>query len=383
MNSLEALLILSSVRSSSSRQMMKLIERFTLPERVFEIQTPQELSHIAEIPLALAADILSAPEAFSPGKMIEACAQKGISILHILAPEYPRNLLQIYDPPLILYVKGRLMAADEMAIGIVGSRRASAYGVNVSTRFSCELAEQGITIVSGLALGIDKAAHEGALRAQGRTIAVLGCGVDVIYPEENKNIYEQICRTGSVLSEFPPGALPMAFHFPKRNRIIAGLSLGILVVEAGERSGSLITARLGMEEGREVYAVPGRIDSYSSAGTHRLIQSGARLVTRSQDILEDLYPVLKRSISNSPPPELSASDHPQPAFEAEFGSKTNLSENEKKIWESMANLEEVFPDELCTQLDRKLPDVLQGLTQLELKGMVVRQWGGSFKKTRV
>ncbi len=369
MNSLEALLILSSVEGCGVQQIRKLLGRFSAPEKVFDFQGADDLSRQAEIPPQLAAQILEARENISPGKIIDECRQKGISIRHVLDSEYPANLAQIYDPPIILYVKGCFIPEDKAAIGIVGSRRSTSYGIQTAMRFSSDLAEKGITIVSGLALGIDKAAHEGALRAKGRTVAVLGCGVDVIYPKENRKVYEAICEHGAVISEFPPGIEPRPFHFPKRNRVIAGLALGILVVEAGEKSGSLITARLGMDEGREIYAVPGRIDSPSSAGTHRLIQSGARLVTSPADILEDLYPVLKSAVSA----EKSTAHKIQPE---------DVPDEEAEIL-SLIGGDSLSPEHLAEKSGLDVLRVLQILTQLELKGWVRREWGGMFAKLEV
>ncbi len=212
---------------------------------------------------------------------------KGIGVCSINDPQYPRLLQQCYDPPAFLFYRGCLQA-DSVCLAVVGSRRSTPYGRNVARSFSESLSRAGVTIVSGAARGIDAAAHEGALAAGAVTIAVLGSGVDMPYPAENRRLIDQIAETGCVISEYPPGTPPAAGRFPARNRIVAGMSVGVLVVEAAEKSGALITADLAMEENRDVYAVPGSIFSEASRGTHRLIQQGARLISCVDDILEDM-----------------------------------------------------------------------------------------------
>jgi DNA processing protein len=202
--------------------------------------------------------------------------------------DYPAQLAAIPAAPSALWIAGRLVEADALAVAIVGSRRATPYGLEITEQLSGDLAARGVTIVSGLARGIDTAAHRGALAAGGRTIAVLGSGVDVVYPPENRRLAREIAERGAVLSQFVPGTPPLPPHFPQRNRVIAGLALGVVVVEAAERSGSLITAGFAAELGREVMAVPGRATSAESRGTHRLIQDGAALVTAWADIVAQL-----------------------------------------------------------------------------------------------
>ena len=201
---------------------------------------------------------------------------------------YPDLLRWLPDPPPVLYVRGELLPEDQLAMAVVGSRRPSHYGQLTAKRFGTELAEHGFTVVSGLARGIDSLAHQGALQAGGRTIAVLGCGVNRIYPAEHRRLYDAVRDQGAVVSEFAFDTKPDRWNFPRRNRIISGLSLGVLVVEASDRSGSLHTAHHAVEQGREVFAVPGRIDVESSRGTHRLIQGGAKLITGVGDILDEL-----------------------------------------------------------------------------------------------
>ncbi len=207
--------------------------------------------------------------------------------------DYPANLAKIPDPPAVLFSSGTLMDRDLVSIAVVGSRYASPAGVIFAERLGSDLALSGLTVVSGLALGIDSAAHRGALKARGRTLAVLGCGLDVNYPSVNADLRQQIVRAGALLTEFLPGAPPCSGNFPSRNRIISGLSLGVVVVEAAERSGSLITARFALEQGREVFAVPGMAQSTRSKGAHRLIRQGAKLIEGVEDVLEEIRPLIR------------------------------------------------------------------------------------------
>lgn len=203
-------------------------------------------------------------------------------------PLYPDSLRQISDPPPLLYLQGDGELLGRMAIAIVGSRAATSYGGGTAYTLAKKLAASGVTIVSGLALGVDAQSHRGALAVSGPTIAVLGSGIDVVYPRQNTELFKAIRKEGAIVSEYPPGTMPEGFRFPARNRIIAGLSSGVVVVEAAKKSGSLITAQLALDEGREVYSVPGRVDSFKSEGTHWLLQQGAKLVQSAEDILEDL-----------------------------------------------------------------------------------------------
>ncbi len=221
----------------------------------------------------------------NPDKEYEKLTKKGIKVLTIKDKNYPKLLKEIYAPPAILYIKGKL---SEPCLSIVGSRQLSPYGYRTAPKLSFDLAKKGLTIVSGLAKGIDTLAHQAALKANGKTIAVLGSGLDNIYPRDNKKLFEEITQNGAVISEFPLGAPPKGQHFPQRNRIVSGLSLGVLVIEAGERSGSLITARQALEQNRDVFAVPGPINSLTSAGTNGLNKMGAKPVTEANDILEEL-----------------------------------------------------------------------------------------------
>ncbi len=223
-----------------------------------------------------------------PDAELERIARAGISVLTRADPTYPRRLAQIPAPPPVLYLRGSLVPEDEVAVAVVGTRRATPYGRQVTERLAADLAAAGVTVVSGLARGIDAAAHRAALDAGGRTIAVLGSGPDVVYPPEHRNLAARIAEQGAVLADYPPGRKPDAPNFPARNRIIAGLSLGVLVVEAPVRSGALITVDFAADQGRDVFAVPGSVLAPASAGCLRLLRDGARLVTCADDVLEDL-----------------------------------------------------------------------------------------------
>ena len=316
---------------------------------------------------------------------LETCSQANIQIVSILDSDYPKNLAAIYDPPLILYMKGSIIAEDQFSIAIVGSRHPTAYGIRTAAKFSSELSQQGITIISGFARGIDAEAHRSSLRVQGRTLAVLGCGLDIVYPKEHVSLYEQIVENGAIISEFPLGTIPQAFNFPKRNRIIAGLSMGVLVVEANHRSGSLITASIAAEEGREVYAVPGQIDSVTAQGTNHLIQNGAKLVTSADDILVDLYPQLKATVAIDVR-HCEEAVRPTKQSRSEIALITLLPRNDinDPIDNSLLKLltnEPLSLDEIIVSLNGSPSDIPSRLAQLEVQGVVKRLLGGKYVRT--
>jgi len=227
-----------------------------------------------------------------PKVLQEQCERLEIRVVPIVSKSYPERLKRILRPPVVLYVKGELPEC-RYSIGIVGSRLADAYGVKAAAFFAESLAKSGIVIVSGGAKGIDAASHQGALQAGGKTVAVLGCGVDIVYPPANAALFNRIREHGALVSEYPPGTDPKPFYFPERNRIISGISQGIVLVEGAVRSGALITAEFALDEGREVFCVPGNIFSDISAGPHKLIKEGARLADSPEDVLQDLFPELR------------------------------------------------------------------------------------------
>ena len=277
---------------------------------------------------------------------------------------YPEWLRAIADPPAVLYCDGRIEPRDRQAVAIVGARQATPYGLRATETLARELSGAGFTIVSGLARGIDAAAHRGALEAGGRTIAVLGCGLDVNYPPEHARLREEIAASGAVLTEFTTGMKPLAHHFPRRNRIISGLSLGVVVVEAAEDSGSLITARLALEQNREVFAVPGPVDAPLSRGPHGLIKQGAKLVETVDDIVEELLPQIER-----PEGSVKSSRKVLPAPEPE-----NLSVEEQTVFAALGR-DPLHLDDLTERSGLTPAGVAGILLALELKG-VARQLPG-------
>lgn len=267
-------------------------------------------------------------------------------------PEYPNNLKKIFDPPLVLFMKGGILPEDELSLAIVGTRMASLYGLTIAAKFGFQLGEYGFTITSGGARGIDSSAHRGALKANARTIAVLGCGLDIVYPQENARLFEAIAEKGALLSEFPMGIRPCRQNFPRRNRLISGLSLGVVVVEAPQKSGALITVSSALEQGREVFCVPGQADSFNMKGSHRLLKEGAKLTEGVEDILEELRPLLKNRLNHKHKPL------PEKLSPEEAGIFNLLSDKPK-------SLEEVA-GRSCLPISR----VSSFLTQLEIKGLV-------------
>ena len=270
----------------------RLLARFGSPQAVFAASSA-ELATVHQVGPKLAQLIPELAASPVAEQTLDLCGRRGVEILVEGGPGYPRLLGQIADPPGVLFVRGRLEPCDALAVAIVGSRHATAYGRRVAHQLAGGLARAGYTVISGLARGIDHAAHRGALDAGGRTIAVLGSGVLEIYPPEHADLALEVVGQGALMSEVPPLSSPHAGAFPSRNRIVSGLTLGTVVVEAADRSGALITARLAGEQGREVFAVPGPIDSRTSRGCHRLIRDGAKLVGSVDDILEELGPLFE------------------------------------------------------------------------------------------
>ena len=280
---------------------------------------------------------------------------------------YPELLRAIYDPPVVLYCDGVPEPGDRQAVAIVGSRQATPYGFRITETLAGELSALGFTILSGFARGIDAAAHRAALAAGGRTIAVLGCGLDVDYPPGHASLHAEIAGSGAVLTEFAPGTPPRATNFPRRNRIISGLALGVVVVEAADDSGSLITARLALEQGREVFAVPGPIDVPTSRGPHGLLKQGAKLVETVDDIVEELLPQLDRPLT--PTLSLSLSPGGRGKGEGESFARNDLSPEERAMLELMSR-EPRHLDDLTEQSRLPAAEVARMLLGLELKALV-------------
>ena len=300
-------------------------------------------------------------------------AAAGVEVLLQTDPRFPERLKQIPYPPPLLFLKGSLLPQDDLALALVGTRAASYYGLKTCRRLAGALALRGVTVVSGLARGIDTAAHQGALENSGRTLAVLGCGLDVVYPPENLKLYEQIPEQGALVSEFPLGTPPEARNFPIRNRIISGLSLGVVVVEAGERSGAGITAQIALDQNREVFAVPGPIDSPTSVGPHRLIQQGAKLVQDVEDIFQEL-PVLKKGQRRlfAPPGrvrETPAAEGGGPAPDVASTAAGPAPPPEDPLL-ALLGSDPLPLEELVRASLLPAPQVLSRLTILELEGLI-------------
>ena len=293
-----------------------------------------------------------------PETIAEASAKRGVRILTQEDGEYPAVLREIAKPPLALFVRGNLVP-DAERIAMVGSRHASSYGRHAAEEIAMGLAKTGVTVVSGAARGIDTASHKGAIRT-GRTVAVLGCGADVAYPKENARLLDEIASSGAVISEYPPGTKPLPAFFPQRNRIISGLCRGTVVVEAAERSGSLITAEFALSEGRDVFAVPGSIYSDTSRGCNRLIQQGAKLVAAVEDILEE-YPWAQGMLAREKQTELFGDDMPD-----------GLSEEEQKVYALLSKEEALTVDDIIYRMHGRgnASNVAFLLLQMELKGFV-------------
>ncbi len=271
-----------------TRTAVELIKRFQTPQRVF--RTPISELEAAGVPPGMARSITSGCAFDDAVTQQQKMAAAGADLVPITDPRYPARLKEIYDPPPLLFVRGRTELLERLAVAVVGTRRPTTYGTTVASRLAADLANAGLVLVSGMARGIDTAAHKAVLETAGDTIAVFGCGADQLYPAENRKLSEQIAERGLVVSDFPMGTPPYPQNFPMRNRIIAGLSVGILVVEGGQYSGSAITAKLAADQGREVFAVPGNITSKTSWGPNLLIKQGAKLVQEWNDVVVELKP---------------------------------------------------------------------------------------------
>lgn len=287
--------------------------------------------------------------------------------------EYPKNLRNIHTPPKQLYVNGTLLASDDVAVAIVGSRRASIYGLETAEKLGFELAARGVTVVSGMAIGIDSASHKGALKAKGRTIAVMGSGHGHIYPPQNIKLYKEIIATGAVVTEYENDVEPFPGQFPARNRIISGLSLGVVVVEAAKNSGALITANFAAEQGRTVFAVPGKVSSSTSSGTNELIKDGACLVQSVDDILQEL------SIAEMEP----AVEEERSAIDGKISRQTkayiynSLTDDERKIYKNLSD-EPIYVDELLEKSGIGYSKASTILLNLELKKLITQLPGKQF-----
>lgn len=358
---------LKSVKGIGYVSFPALVDRFGSPAAVFSASF-FDLQQTEGISSRIAAAIVNFGDWDNVKAELELIHKNKVKIITYHDELYPQQLLNVYDRPPYIYVRGSLCNAD-INVAIVGSRAASTYGKYTTERISRELALKGVTVVSGMARGIDSAAHRGALSAHGRTVAILGSGLDVIYPPENRKLFAEIIESGAVISEFPLGTPPRSTNFPARNRIISGMSYGVVIVEAGEKSGSLITARLALEQGREVFAVPGSIDAAGSRGANKLIKQGAKLIENTDDILEEILPQIEQKMPlknfSSPDPLQSSNPHVE-----------TLNATEQKLYD-LVSKKRIHIDDLISLTGFSSADILSALTTMELKG-IVRQHPGKF-----
>ncbi|HEX9000563.1 MAG TPA: DNA-processing protein DprA [Blastocatellia bacterium] len=366
---------LNMVRGIGPRTANQLLNRFGSPAQVFaasrlslqkEGLKPETIQELQD------SSILDKANA-----EIERLEKLGAEVITLDDEEYPELLREIHDPPIALYVRGNLkQACERPCLAVVGSRRCSTYGVNVAESLSRDLAAHGLTIISGLARGIDAAAHRGALEANGFTVAVVGTGLETTYPKEHKKLEEQVITHGAVVSEFPLGTPPLPQNFPYRNRILSGLCFGVLIIEASEHSGSLITARLAYEQGREVFAVPGNITSQTSFGPNFLIKDGAKLVQIWRDVVEELPREIKEVLLGIERPALTPNQtNVQPIFES-----IELSDAERKILDILSADVPAHVDQLLISSEMTSSELMGALLGLEMKDRIRQLPGKSFLK---
>jgi DNA processing protein len=353
---------LSLISGVGPRIRKSLLERFGSARAVLAA-APSQLREVQGVGSKLTGKIAGADQRVEVESLIALCREQSIEILLETHPAYPRSLREIYDPPGVLFARGTLKPADALAVGIVGTRHGTHYGLRQAERLAAGLARAGLTVVSGLARGIDAAAHRGAMSAGGRTIAVLASGVMNIYPPEHQQLADEVASQGALLSEAPPQSEPLPGTFPQRNRLISGLSLGVIVVEAAERSGALITARHAMEQGREVFAVPGNIDNRASRGCHQLIRDGAKLVESFDDVLEELGPL----VAAVPRDDGRVVYHPAELF---------LTDVEQSVL-SAIGVEATQIDRIVEQVRLPAAQVLATLSVLEMRRLVRRLSGAT------
>jgi DNA processing protein len=360
MTSREAYIALNMVDGVGPIRVRALLDRFNEPQAILSA-TKADLMQVEGVGDEVARSIVGWREKVDLDEELKRIEKAAVQVVTRDDPEYPKNLREVYDPPIILYVKGTLSERDALAIAIVGSRRTTLYGQDMARKLAYQLGRVGVTVVSGLARGIDTAAHKGALQAKGRTVAVIGCGIDILYPAENEKLANEIVeKGGAVVTEFPFGVKPDRQNFPMRNRIISGWSLGTVVVEANLKSGALITANQAAEQGRQVFAVPGRADSILSRGTNKLIKDGAKLTEDAEDILGEFEYLLPKR----------ATEQAEAASEG-GGTKPALvlSELEAKVMAQVGQ-EETAIDEIIRASGLTTACVSATLLSLEMKRLV-------------
>ncbi len=367
---LDAWVALRRVPGIGPLMFKRLLDRFGSPEDVFSAGR-HDLCRVEGIAEKSIKGIVHADYSGAARKETNYCRQSGCRIITLHDREYPCRLARIADPPPYLYAFGQALPSGP-AVAMVGTRNPTRYGISMARRLGSDLAGMGFVIVSGMARGIDSAAHLGALDAGAKTVAVLGSGLSVIYPAENRRLYYRIAESGTVISELPGKEPPNAYNFPGRNRIISGMSLGVIVVEAAKKSGSLITAGFAAEQGREVFAVPGNINSYKSTGAHELLKQGARLVERAEDVVEELAPLLVTGFAGP------GKSHDSGNVKKE--SAPALTAEESRVYHAL----DPYPihiDALSGRLAMDAGSLLAVLLNLELKGMAMQMPGKYFSST--
>ena len=387
---------LSEVKGLTNRSKLLLLDHFGSPENIYYADEDEYRLVEGIEPRQIA--LLAEKSMEDADRILGACSRLGLRLLTMQDADYPVRLRNIFEPPCLLYVKGNLPAIDEeVAVAMVGTRKASPYGIEAAEKIAYGLSRQGAVVISGAAAGVDSASHRGALRAGGKTIAVLGCGLDVVYPAENAWLYRDIAASGALISEYPPGTAAEAWHFPVRNRIISGLSLATVVVEAPEKSGALITANTALEQGRDVFAVPGPIDAPMSRGCNRLIADGAGLVSESWDILREyqaMYPhkilgervELPHALGYQARTEQAEAKAAETPAEAEalpaldLTGDHGLTDDQMKLLRELAQGEKQV-DDLIEKTQIPTRRVLSALTMMELEGYVEQGSGKHFSLT--
>ena len=355
-------LMLASVKGLGCRGAHRLMAALGSPRSLVQA-SPGTLTRLG-LPDEIARSLSSRQLRLLAERELQKCRQQQVTVLTFRDARYPSLLKEIFDPPIVLFACGDLSCLALPSISMVGSRKATVYGLNTAEKIACDLAERGLLVTSGLARGIDTASHRGALRGKGQTVAVLGSGLDTIYPRENQHLAREIRTNGCILSEFPLGTQPLPQNFPIRNRIISGISLATCLVEANQSSGSLITSRLALDQGREVLAVPGNITSRTSYGPNLWIKQGAKLVQDWRDIVEELPPFIQERLRV--PPELSPSE--------------TLTENERKVLESLSADQAIPIDQLLESTRLTSSELLCTLSELEMRDRIRQLPGKAFLK---
>lgn len=343
----------------------KLLRQFGSPEEVFRASLTE--LEACQLPAAVAQAVFSKAAFRDAEKELGQARKAGCRLINWDESEYPKRLLEIYDPPPLLYVRGNEQVLNRHTISIVGTRRPTPYGNQIAERLARDLADHGLIVASGLARGIDSSAHRGACAAsRGGTVGVLGSGIDVIYPKENRKLFEEVEKRGAIITEFPMGAYPAPENFPVRNRMVAGMALGVIVVQGAQYSGSLITSRLAMEFGREVYGVPGNVTEPASFAPNQLIKQGAKLVAGWEDVVEELPTDIRAELF---PVEATTREERASLFEE------NLSPVEKRLFDLIRIEEPIHVDQLVETTGLSSSETLSALCEMEMRG-IIRQLPG-------